>query len=70
MEINNREAVHEAVVRASGSVSSPNPKFIPGERLRAISVTDTRMQVDAYVACLAERFDRPLIGAFLPSRKV
>ena len=64
MEINNREAVREAVVRGLGIGVVSQSEFIPGERLRAISVTDTRMQVDAYVACLAERFDRPLIGAF------
>jgi len=69
MEINNREAVREAVVRGLGIGVVSQSEFIPGERLRALRVTDARMQVDAYVACLAERLDRPLIGAFLPSLK-
>jgi aminoethylphosphonate catabolism LysR family transcriptional regulator len=64
MEINNREAVREAVVRGLGIGIVSQSEFIPGDRLRALRVTDARMQVDAYVACLAERLDRPLIGAF------
>jgi aminoethylphosphonate catabolism LysR family transcriptional regulator len=64
MEINNREAVREAVVRGLGIGVVSQSEFIPGERLRALRITDTRMQVDAHVACLVERLDRPLIGAF------
>jgi DNA-binding transcriptional LysR family regulator len=64
MEINNREAVREAVVRGLGIGVVSQSEFIPGERLRALRITDTRMQVDAHVTCLAERLDRPLIGAF------
>ena len=64
MEINNREAVREAVVRGLGIGVVSQSEFIPGERLRALRVSDASMHVDAYVACLAERLNRPLIEAF------
>lgn len=64
MEINNRDAVREAVIRGLGIGVVSQSEFIPGERLRALHVTDAKMHVDAYVACLAERLNRPLIGAF------
>ena len=64
MEINNREAVREAVVRGLGIGVVSQSEFIPGEHLRALRVTGARIHVDAYVACLAERLNRPLISAF------
>jgi len=64
MEINNRDAVREAVIRGLGIGVVSQSEFIPGERLRALRVIDAKMHVDAYVACLAERLNRPLIGAF------
>jgi aminoethylphosphonate catabolism LysR family transcriptional regulator len=64
MEINNREAVREAVVRGLGIGVVSQSEFISGEHLRALRVTGARMQIDAYVACLAERLNRPLISAF------
>lgn len=64
MEINNRDAVREAVIRGLGIGAVSQSEFIPGERLRALRVTDAKIHVDAYVACLAERLNRPLIGAF------
>jgi aminoethylphosphonate catabolism LysR family transcriptional regulator len=64
MEINNREAVREAVVRGLGIGVVSLSEFIPGEHLKALRVTGARMHVDAYVACLAERLNRPLVSAF------
>jgi len=64
MEINNRDAVREAVIRGLGIGVVSQSEFIPGERLRALRVADAKMYVDAYVACLTERLNRPLIGAF------
>ena len=64
MEINSREAVREAVVRGLGIGVVSQSEFIPGERLRALRISGARMHVDAYVACLAERLNRPLISAF------
>lgn len=64
MEINSREAVREAVVRGLGIGVVSQSEFIPGERLRALRISGVRMHVDAYVACLAERLNRPLISAF------
>lgn len=49
MEINSREAVREAIVRALGIGVVSQSEFIPGERLLALRVTNARMQVDAYV---------------------
>jgi len=69
MEINNREAVREAVVRGLGIGVVSQSEFIPGERLRALRISDAEMNVDAYVACLAERLNRPLIGAFFAVAK-
>ena len=69
MEINSREAVREAIVRGLGIGVVSQSEFIPGERLRALRVTDARMQVDAYVTCLAERLKRPLIGSFFTIAK-
>ena len=64
MEINNRDAVREAVIRGLGIGVVSLSEFIPGDRLRALRITDADMHVDAHVACLAERLNRPLISAF------
>lgn len=64
MEINNREAVREAVIRGLGIGVVSESEFAPHERLRALTVTNADMYTYAYVACLAERRNRPLISAF------
>lgn len=64
MEINNREAVREAVIRGLGIGVVSVSEFIPDKRLRPIRVTNAEMYTKAYVACLAERRNRPLISAF------
>lgn len=64
MEINNREAVREAVIRGLGVGVVSESEFAPHDRLRALTVTNAQMYTQAHVACLAERRDRPLISAF------
>lgn len=65
MEINSREAVREAVIRGLGIGVVAELEYAPHERLRTLPVIDAEMHVLAYVVCLAERRQRPLIGAFL-----
>ncbi len=64
MEINNREAVREAVIRGLGIGVVSRSELAPHERLRALRVRNAQMHVYAYVACLAVRQCRPLIAAF------
>lgn len=64
MEIKDREAVREAVIRGLGVGVVSESEFAPHERLRALRVTNAEMYTYAYAACLAERRNRPLIGAF------
>jgi LysR family transcriptional regulator, low CO2-responsive transcriptional regulator len=64
MEINNREAVREAVIRGLGIGVVSASEFAPHERLRALTVTNAEMYTYAYVSCLAVRRKRPLLRAF------
>ena len=70
MEINNREAVREAVIRGLGIGVVSESEFAPHDRLRALMVTNAEMYTQAYVACLAERRNRPLISAFFDTAGV
>jgi aminoethylphosphonate catabolism LysR family transcriptional regulator len=65
MEINSREAVREGIIRGLGIGVVAEPEFAAHERLRTLPVTNAEMYVYAYVVCLAERHERPLIRAFL-----
>lgn len=65
MEINSREAVREAVIRGLGIGVVAEAEYAPHERLRTLPVIDAEMHVLAYVVCLAERRQRPLIRSFL-----
>ncbi len=64
MEIKDREAVREAVIRGLGVGVVSESEFAPHERLRALRVTNAEMYTYAYVSCLAERRNRPLISTF------
>jgi aminoethylphosphonate catabolism LysR family transcriptional regulator len=64
MEINSREAVREAVIRGLGIGVVSESEFAPHERLRPIPIAGAGFHVPAYVVCLAERRNRPLIKAF------
>ena len=63
MEIKDREAVREAVIRGLGIGVVSESEFASHERLKTLTVSNARMHIYAYVACLAERRNRPLIAA-------
>lgn len=65
MEINNREAVREAVARGIGLGAVSETEFAPHEDIRLLGVLDAGMVVNAYVVCLAARRNRPLVEAFI-----
>ena len=67
IEINSREAAREAVVRGIGFGVVSETEFAPDPRLRAIKIFDARIYTYAYLLCLRERADRPIIKAFLDS---
>ncbi len=64
MEINSREAAREAVVRGFGVGVISETELAPSPNIRALRVSDADMQTRAYLVCLAERRDRPLIDAY------
>jgi aminoethylphosphonate catabolism LysR family transcriptional regulator len=64
MEIKDREAAREAVIRGLGIGVVSECEFASHERLKALRVSNARMHIYASVACLAERRNRPLIAAF------
>ncbi len=65
MEINSREAVREAVYRGFGFGVVSETEFMPHPRLRALDISDANVFTRAYLLCLKERRDRPIIKAFL-----
>lgn len=69
MEIGSREAVWLAVVQGIGISFVSDIEFIPHENLRAIPIIDSDIHTTAHVACLMERRDSRLIGAFLDVAK-
>ena len=64
MEINSREANREAVLRGFGAGVISETEFAPAPSIRTLRVTDAEMFTRAYLVCLAERRDRPLVDAF------
>ncbi|MDH3693068.1 MAG: LysR substrate-binding domain-containing protein [Gammaproteobacteria bacterium] len=64
MEINSREAAREAVVRGFGVGVISETELAPSPNIRALQVSDVEMQTHAFLVCLAERRDRPLIDAY------
>lgn len=64
MEINSREAVREAVARGIGMGIVSESEYAPHENLRALKVSDAEMHTHAYVLCLAERRERPIIDEY------
>lgn len=65
MEIGSREAVWLAVAKGIGISVVSDIEFIPHEDLKAIEISDSDIHTIAHVACLTERKDSRLIGAFL-----
>ncbi len=64
MEINSREAAREAVVRGFGAGVVSETELAPSPDIRVLRVSNANMHTSAYLICLAERRDRPLIDAF------
>ena len=64
MEINSREVNREAVLRGFGAGVISETEFAPAPSIRTLQVTDAEMFTQAYLVCLAQRRDRPLVDAF------
>lgn len=65
LEIGSREGVREAVAAGLGVGIVAAIEFGHDERLRALAINDAEIETVEYVACLAERRDLRLVGAFL-----
>lgn len=65
MEIGSREAVWLAVAQGIGISVVSDIEFMPHDDLRAVEISDSDIHTIAHVACLTERKDSRLIGAFL-----
>lgn len=65
MEIGSREAVWLAVAQGIGISFVSDIEFIPHENLRAIPIKDCDIHTTAHVACLTERRESRIIGAFM-----
>jgi aminoethylphosphonate catabolism LysR family transcriptional regulator len=64
MEINSREANREAVLRGFGAGVISETEFAPSPGIRTLRVSNAQMYTQAFIVCLAERRDRPLIDGF------
>ncbi|MDH3467875.1 MAG: LysR substrate-binding domain-containing protein [Gammaproteobacteria bacterium] len=64
MEINSREAAREAVVRGFGAGVISETELAPSPDIHVLRVSDVEMHTSAFLVCLAERRDRPLIDAY------
>ncbi len=64
MEISSREAAREAVLRGFGVGVISETELAPSPEIRTLRVRDAEMFTKAFLVCLAERRDRPLIDAF------
>lgn len=65
LEINSREAAREAVMRGFGVGVVSETELAPSPRIRALRVSNAEIFTQAFLVCLAERRDRPLIdGVF------
>ncbi len=65
LEIDNREAMREAVALGLGIAMVARNETLPHERLRAVPVADADMWVAFCLVCLASRRERPLIADFM-----
>lgn len=64
MEINSREAAREAVLRGFGVGVISETELAPSPNIRTLRVRDAEMFTKAFIVCLSERRDRPLIDAY------
>lgn len=65
METNNREAVNAAILQAIGIGAISESEIVVHDRLKVLKLNNAKMFNYAYVVCLAERRERPLIDAFI-----
>ena len=65
LEVQSREAVHEAVAAGLGLGVVFGSEFRPGEGLRRVAITGADLAVAEYAVCLEERRRIPLVRAFL-----
>lgn len=65
LEVQSREAVHEAVAAGFGLGVVFGSEFRAGEGLRRIAITGADLSVAEYAVCLEERRRIPLVRAFL-----
>jgi len=65
LEVQTREAVHDAVAAGFGIGVVFGSEFRPGEGLRRIAVTGADLSVAEYAVCLEERRRIPVVRAFL-----
>ena len=69
LEINNREAVMDGIIRGLGVGAFSELEYVEHERLRAIRLSDADIFISFYVVCLSRRKNRPLIQAFLKTAR-
>ena len=65
IEINNRDAFREAVAHGLGIGVVGDRGLVPDDRLHRIPIHDADTRMDRQLACLKERQNSRLIGAFL-----
>ncbi len=64
MEINSREAAREAVLRGFGVGVVSETEYAPAPSIKVLPLDDSSMHTRAYITCLSERRNRPIIDAF------
>ncbi len=64
LELGSREAIWKAVEQGLGIGFVSDFEFVPHPNLRAISISDTKVQTNYYLAFLEERGQSRLIGSF------
>jgi len=65
LEINNREAVMDGIIRGLGIGAVSELEYVPHEKLKDIRIADAEVFISFYVVCLNSRSNRSLIRAFL-----
>jgi aminoethylphosphonate catabolism LysR family transcriptional regulator len=71
METDTREAIRAAVVQGVGVsvLTWPEAETASHHRLKVLPISNAEMFTYAYIVCLAERRNRPLIASFLQQAK-
>ena len=69
LEINSREAVMDGIIRGLGVGAVSELEYVPHDKLRLIRISNAKVFISFYVACLSRRENRPLIQAFIRTAK-